>query len=263
MQQNIQYYSDLLNDDFAQTSIKPQPLPRTFKYVRKNFLWRIWANFVYYIIAKPFFLIASKIKYHHRFANKKVIKQSKKSGLFIYANHTMVSGDAFTPNIVFPFKRNYVVVSKEAMSIFGTRILLQQLGVIPLSDKLSHKKQIIKTMEYRLKEKASITIYPEAHIWPYYNKIRPFDNSSFKYPVLFNTPVYAMTNCYQKRKHSNKPKVTTYFDGPFYPKENLSKQENALYLRDEIYKAMNDRATTYSTYEFIQYVYQPKEKDTI
>lgn len=262
MKQRVQYYSDLLNDDFSNTDIEATTLPKTFKYVRKNLFWRMLANFIYFLIAKPALFIANKIRYHHRFANKKLIKTTKMEGAYIYANHTNKGADAFIPNILFPFKRNYVIVSPQAMSISGIKILLQQLGVIPLSDKLSDKKQILKTIDYRIKQKATITIFPEAHIWLFYNKIRPFAETSFKYPVKIKAPVYAMTNCYQKRRFGKFPKIVTYFDGPFYPKPELSNQENAQYLRDQVYEAMVKRAEKYSTYEYIKYIYKPKEKDT-
>lgn len=76
-------------------------------------------------------------------------------------------------------------------------------------------------MEKRLKQRRVICIYPEAHIWPYYTGIRPFTEASFRYPVRYDTPVYAFTNVYKKRKHLFTPKITTYVDGPFYPDKTL------------------------------------------
>ena len=182
------------------------------------------------------------------------MKAAKKTGAIIYGNHTMLLADAFVPNRIFAFKRNYIVVSPETLSIKGIRTLLGWLGAMPLSDKLSLKKKFLKALEYHLNKKKIITIYPEAHIWRYYTKIRPFDDTSFKYAALFDKPVFALTNCFQKRKFGKKPKIITYFDGPFYPKPELNTRENAAYLRDLVYNAMVERAEKYSTYEYIKYI---------
>ena len=97
----------------------------------------------------------------------------------------------------------------------------------------------------------SITIFPEAHIWPYYTKIRPFKNVSFKYPIEYNTPVFCVTNTYQKRG-KNKVRITTYIDGPFFIDEKLSKKENQQKLCDEVYNKMVERSKL-SNYEYIEY----------
>ncbi len=261
MKERVRYYSDLRNDDFSETNIKATPLPDNYKYIHKNVLWRFFAGVVYYVVAKPILFSLTKIRYHQRFANKKLIKQAKHTGAFIYGNHTSKAADSFVPNILFPFKRNYIIVSPEAMSIKGIKTLLQQLGAIPLTDKMHLKKDFLRCIKKRIEQKSLITIFPEAHIWLFYNKIRPFSEVSFKYPVITNAPVYALTNCYQKRKFGKFPKVVTYLDGPFYPKEELSKDENAVYLRDLVYQAMVERSSKYSTYEYIKYIYQPKNSD--
>lgn len=256
----IYYYKDLKNDDFSGTNITVKPLSDKYKYLHKNPLWHIPANFVYFVIAKPLFWFITKFICHQRYANKKLMRQAKKTGAIIFGNHTTLLADAFVPNLVFSFRRNYIVVSPETLSIKGIRTLLAYLGAMPLTEKLSLKKKFLKALEHHLDKKKLITIYPEAHIWPYYTKIRPFDDTSFKYAALFDKPVFALTNCYQKRKFGKKPKIVTYFDGPFYPKPELNTKENAAYLRDLVYKTMVDRAEKYSTYAYIKYVQITEEE---
>lgn len=64
-------------------------------------------------------------------------------------------------------------------------------------------------------------IYPEAHIWPFYTGIRPFPDTSFRYPVQQKLPVFCLTNTYQRRGKSHIPQIVTYLDGPFYPDAEL------------------------------------------
>ncbi len=98
-----------------------------------------------------------------------------------------------------------------------------------------------------------IAIYPEAHIWPYYTKIRPFDEKSFRYPVDFDKPVFSFTNTYQKRKFSKKPKMVTYVDGPFFPDASVPKKARQLKLRNEVYDAMTKRSQA-NNIEVIKYL---------
>lgn len=94
-------------------------------------------------------------------------------------------------------------------------------------------------------------IYPEAHVWPYYTKIRPFGEAAFTYPVIENTPVYSFTVTYHKKRI--RTKMICYVDGPFYPKNNLSQKEASKALRNEVYEAMVRRSKK-NTYEKIKYV---------
>ena len=93
-----------------------------------------------------------------------------------------------------------------------------------------------------------ITIYPEAHIWPKYNKIRPFLSVSFSYPSKLNAPCYTKTTVYKATKNG-KTKPVIYFDGPFYPNMNLPYKERQQDLRDRIYNQMQERTLTSQTDE--------------
>ena len=85
-------------------------------------------------------------------------------------------------------------------------------------------------------------IYPEAHIWPFYTKIRPFTESSFRYPIQNKCPVMCFTNTYQKRKFGKKAKIVTYIDGPFYADSSLKRKAQKVELRNRVYEAMVERS---------------------
>ena len=102
-----------------------------------------------------------------------------------------------------------------------------------------------------------IMIYPEAHIWPFYTGIRPFPDTSFRYPVQQKLPVFCLTNTYQRRGKSHIPQIVTYLDGPFYPDAELPAKLQKTQLRDQVYEAMGKRAQN-SNMEMIRYI----KKDT-
>lgn len=70
----------------------------------------------------------------------------------------------------------------------GSGTIIEMLGAIPVPGNKTAMKRFLEAIQKRIEQKSSITIYPEAHIWPYYTKIRPFKDVSFQYPItLRNT----------------------------------------------------------------------------
>lgn len=103
-------------------------------------------------------------------------------------------------------------------------------------------------------------IYPEAHIWPYYTKIRPFIDGSFGYPVKFNAPSIPIITVFKKRKFFKKPKRVILIGKYVMPKEDLKVNENKKYVRDEIYKEMCELASKYNQDEYIKYIKVSEEE---
>ena len=246
------YYTDPLNDEFSGITKNTITVDKDFKYISKNPFWRIASFLIYRIILTPFAYFHCKRKFKYKIENRKVFKQHKDEGYFVYANHTLVGGDAFFPSIANAPRKPYIVVNADNVSTKGTKNFIMMLGAIPVPTKLSGMPNFIKTIKTRWAQGHPIYIYPEAHLWPYYTGIRPFTSTSFKYPAELNSPVYASTTTFQKPKRGRAPKVTIYIDGPFYPDPDLSVKENQQKLRDEVYNAMLERSKN-STYEVIKY----------
>lgn len=252
--QRVIYYKDELNDDFAGNNIKRKTLGENFKYVHTNWLWKIFEFVLYYAVASPLVYLIQKIYTRQKFVNKKVFKKVKNEGYFIYSNHTQYMNDAYIGALSNWPKKCFVIANPDATSIKGIRALVQALGVIPLGTTIREMKEMLGCVNTRINEKKAIIIYPEAHIWPYYTKIRPFSYESFKYPVKLNKPIFVLTNCYQKSKIFKRPKVVTYVDGPFYPNKELIINDAAKELRNIAYDTMTKRVTENSNYEYIKYI---------
>lgn len=258
MKKKTFYYADELNDDFANTVKKINPLPKKYRYVSKNPFSKLFSFFIYRMVARPAVWVYMKIKFRHKFVGKKALCKLK-TGCFLYKNHVAVAGDAFIPNVMCIKKRNYIVTGKETNSLTVILPLLRALGNIPLGQDNAQNLAMIKCMRERVEQGASVTIYPEAHIWPYYTQIRPFVDTSFHYAVTLKTPVFCATTCFQKKKLGKTPRIVTFIDGPFYPKEGMKRDEAARYLRDCCYETMCARAAEHSTYA--AYEYRKKEGD--
>lgn len=249
----IIYYEDELNEEFSTAVIKAKKIDERYKY-EHNLLWEICSYLVQNIFSMPIKIGYEKIKFKLKYVGKEKLKKSKKQGYFIYANHTQPFADTFIPSVGNYPKRNFLIVNPANVSIKGAGHLIEMLGAIPTPDNKTAMKNFLLIIEKRIKNNNSITIYPEAHIWPYYTKIRPFKDVSFKYPININVPAYCMTNTYQSYgKHNNKIKIVTYIDGPFYPNNELNKKEAQKELRDRIYNQMVERSKN-SNIEHIKYI---------
>ena len=135
---------------------------------------------------------------------------------------------------------------------FGVSKILGSINEVYVG---KEEKDLHDVIKERIDKNCSITIYPEAHIWPYYTKIRPFKSVSFKYPVEMKKPVFCITNTYQKRgKDKDKVRIVSYIDGPFYPDENLETvREQKEDLRNRVYETMVKKSRN-SNIEIIKYV---------
>ena len=253
MKERVVWYRDELADDFAGTHIRTKPLRPEYRYVHTGPLWRAASFFLYRLVALPLIWLFVKLAYGQRFRNRRVLRAVRGSGAYVYANHTNACLDAFAPNLLDWRRRCYIVVGPDAMSIPGLNDLIEMLGGIPLGSSLRQKDEMRRCVETRVREKALVAIYPEAHIWPWYTGIRPYSAASFAYPARDGAPVYAMTNCYEKRPLCRRPRVVTWLDGPFFPDLALPLAERRDALRSACLAAMRSRAQKYSTCEYVKY----------
>ncbi|MCQ2317703.1 MAG: 1-acyl-sn-glycerol-3-phosphate acyltransferase [Bacteroidales bacterium] len=236
------YYYDEVHDDFASNSIVAKPIPEDYEYFPKSRLYRIIEPVAYYFIA-----VIIKICYGLRLVfpikNKKVLKErrDRKKGYFVFANHTNAINDAFAhPGTAFP-GHCYHIVHPDGISIKGLSTFLRMIGLFPRPEKRKTYLTFYNSIEKAIGKGRSIVIFPEAHIWPKYNKIRNFPDVSFYYPVKLDAPCYARTTVYKKRRDGS-TKGVTYYDGPFYADQKLPFKEAQKDLRDRIHKKMTERA---------------------
>lgn len=257
--EKVIYYSDELNDEFSGADITPRKIDENYKYIHTNVMWNICSFLLQNVLSLPIKYLYSKIKLKTKYIGKEKLKDYKKQGYFVYGNHTQVFADTFLiSNALFP-KINYYIVNPENVSMKVLGNVVQMLGAIPIPGNKSAMKSFLDTIEKRIKQGRSISILPEAHIWPYYTKIRPFKSVSFKYPVQLDTPTFCVTNTYQSYgKNNDKVKLVSYIDGPFFPDKELKtmkeKQEN---LRNQVYDCMVERSKN-SNVEVIKYIKEQK-----
>ena len=254
MEKKIIYYENELEDEFSSAKINAITIDENYPY-KHNKLWDFCSFLIQNIISMPIKYFYVKWKFHIKLVGKEKFKVCKKTGYFIYANHTQEFADTFIPSLANYPKRNFFIVNPENVSMKGLKKLVPLLGAIPIPQNVKGFKNFLKVIDECIHKGRSITIYPEAHIWPYYTKIRPFKDTSFKYPVELDVPIFILTNTYYRNKKYEKANITTYIDGPFFPNKNVSKKDAQKELRNIAYEKMLE-CSKKSTYEYI--IYQKK-----
>ena len=254
MEKKTIYYHDLVNDDFAVNRTKNYQINDDFKYIHKNIFFRFFSFILYHIIAIPIFFFILKIKYRVKVYNKKAIKPLKKTGYFVYMNHTQNIIDAFMNQTLLFKKKGYLIANNSVYSLKGIKTIVNMLGCLPTPNNMVQSKKLFDAIKYYIDKNKIVVVLPEAHIWPYYNDIRPFLDHGFIFPATLNKPIVTATVVYRKNKNENKPPyISIYVSNPIYPKSNVSIKENQQYLRDESYKFMKEMVTKNNSYEFVHY----------
>lgn len=256
------YYSDELNDDFANNNIKTMQLPPDYAYFKKNPLRRAWAFFLYHVIALPVVFILQKTVYAEKTVGRKKLKPYRKNGYYIYGNHTRAMGDAYMPALTAFPKKAYIIAGPDAVSIPAVRPIVEDLGAIPLASDISGKTAFRSAIRRHAELGHIVAIYPEAHIWPGYTGIRHFRDGSFRYPVEFDKPMFTATCTYHKRRILPGARTVLYIDGPFFADKSLDPREARSRLCADAYEAMSKRAasSTYSPNAFVPIEKKPEDE---
>lgn len=260
MKKRVIYYQDELNDEFSTAQITPKRIDGSFPYDQNTLSRKVGHVIWYRLLARPIGYLYLKVVYGHQIKNKDVLKKAKGQGFFIYGNHTNAGADALIPSMVSYPVDTYVIVHPNNVSMPVLGKITPCLGAVPLPDSVDATRNFTRTIKDVIGHKKSVMIYPEAHIWPYYTKIRPFTDASFRYPVQTQVPVFALTNTYQKRRFFGTVKIVTYMDGPFYADSSCTAREQKQQLRDQVYQAMIARSKN-NTVEKIQYIKMGQEND--
>lgn len=251
MKEKLRFYREF-SDDFEIAPDQDMKLPEDYEYIRTDVMSKLKSKIIY-ALAVVFGGLYVRLFLHVKYRNRKVLKEAKSCGFFLYGNHTQPVGDVFIPALAVLPKRIYTVVSPSNFSLPVIGKILPYLGALPLADTPKGMKKFTEAMEERLKDDKVITVYPEAHVWEYFTDIRPFPEGAFRYPVKFSRPSFSMTVTYQKKRIGKKPKAVVFVDGPFYPDESLSPRMRAKDLRDRIYETMVMRSKA-SNLRYIEYI---------
>ena len=244
----VRYYSDF-TEDFERSADQDYTLPDGYKWVKTGVFARIASALTYgfWLFVSWFYL---RFRLRLRVRGRKNLK-GVKGGVFVFGNHTQPVGDVFIPaHALFP-RRIYTVTGTANYGIPVIGKILPYLGALPVTGTVDGLRELTRAMEIRLSQGHPVVIYPEAHVWKYYTGIRPFPDTSFRYPVKFGAPSFAMTVTYRKSKIRRRPVTEVFLDGPFFG-EGTGTRDKTADLCGKIRAVMEERSKN-SDIEYIEY----------
>ena len=145
--EKVLYYSSETKDDFAGNAIEHKDLPASYEFFFKNPIARAAAFLLYYLVGLPFGFFFQKIVYREKIVGREKLKPYRKTGYFLYGNHTREAGDAYCPGrIAFP-KKAHIIANADCMNIPGIRFMVKAFGAIPIPLSLAKMKAFVKAVE--------------------------------------------------------------------------------------------------------------------
>lgn len=248
-----EYYTSF-DTDFAGKNLKGKKLSKNYKYVRHGFLHSVWHFICYRCFATPLAFFHRVFIGHEKIIGKEKLRGFEHRGYFVYANHTQSASDAFLPNLaIFP-KRGYIAVSPKNFSLPLLGKSLYYFGALPVPDGRQALRDFSFAISERISEGAAVVIYPEAHLWLYATKLRPFGDAAFTYPVRCGAPSFTFTRVY--KRHGRGYRTELYIDGPFYPNTAQDARSARRELCETVREQMEKRCAL-SDVEIIRYERKP------
>jgi 1-acyl-sn-glycerol-3-phosphate acyltransferase len=245
--------TDALEDDFGVASryVRTRKIDESYRYVHRNPLWQLASALLYYLLAPLVGLVLIAL-FQVRFTNRSAIRRA--GGCYTYANHTHWM-DVFMPFLLAFPKRAYVITGPTAVSIPVVRHLVAMLGGVPLNTTAQGKQAFRARLADLVRRGHPVAVFPEAHMWPYYNGIREFRPYAFTYPVHDQVPVVGYVLTYRRRRwlRSGRPAMAVTVDEPLAPERWQGANDPKRVARDHVHAFMCATVRDQASYGWIQY----------
>lgn len=252
----VVYYRDEKNDDFSPTHqrIATRAVPADYPY-RRGPLFRLASAALYRLVAVPLVWVYCKLAFGLRVKNKKALRRLG-GACYLYANHTSMTLDAFLPALLSFPRRGEVLVGPDAVSLPVVRTLVALLGGLPLPGCAHGMAALWERLAFAAQKGRNVLIFPEAHIWPFYNGVRPFADTAFAYPVRLGLPVVAAAVVWKQRRFFKKlpPRAEVHLSDPFYADAALSPRAARRALRDDVHDFLCRTVAKEKSFAYIQYI---------
>lgn len=243
---------------FNKTKKKKIVVDDKYKY-KKNWLVLTWQFILYYFIAKPLFLIYGRIFLGIKVYGKENLKNIK-GGAITVSNHVHYLDFSIATNFIGGIrKRTHVVAKKDNFDVPFAGKLMSGYGCMPLPETPKANINFYKQVTAYLKQGRYIHLFPEASMWPYYNKLRPHKTGAYHFASKNNVPVVPYVIVFRESKGFAKlirrrPRMSVYICKPLYTNLTLTSKQQNLDLQTRTIKEMEEVIKCHPSYEFFKYI---------
>ncbi len=233
------------NDPDAHKLHLPTPfiykVDENFAFINKNIFFRIGSTVLFYLVAIPLLDIVARLWFGLRIKGHKKLRYIK-GGAVTVTNHIHLLDPPMVAFGLFP-KKAHMATLRATFEIPVIRWLVRMLGGVPIPETPKALNSFMESMRQELVAGRIVHFYPEASMWPWHDKLRPFKNGAFNLAIRSGVPVVPMVFKFRKawwpfsliRK---KPLVTLEVGDPQpLPSEGSDKQRIHI-LRDQTFECM-------------------------
>ena len=234
-------YTNLKGDEQVTHNWAPLSfeIKNNYNYVLNNPLFKLISN----ILSLPIFIILyiiDKIFLGFCVINKDKIVKDK--GFVSISNHIHYLDCTLIGLIYYPNRVHYPTI-EENFKIPFVRKLIRLLYAMPIPKDRIKKDRFYLQINKAFKDKFILHMYPEAAMWPYYDKIRDFKYGAFKIAVDANVCVQPIKFVFTKsnalyRLYKKKKRICAVVLDPLYPNMKLEYRDRIKDLRDRTYESM-------------------------
>lgn len=208
-----------------------------YQYVPSGKIFGFFSHMIYYGVAVPVMYVLTKLIYDLKIEGKENI-QSLQTGAVSVSNHVLFL-DCAMVGLAMDDKKVYYTTLEDSFKIPVVRKLIKLLRAIPIPKEAKNKPHFMLALDNILKNKEIVHFYPEASLWPYYDKIRNFKTGAFRFAIRNDVPILPMVFSFRRpngirRIFKKKPDFTLTILEPIRSKE---KKDD---LREEINELKND-----------------------
>ncbi len=218
-------------------------IDENYEYVSKSKIFSLLSNGLYYGIAFPILKILMKIVYDFKIEGKENIRNLKEGAVTV-SNHVLFL-DCAMVGLAYGLKKVYFTTLEGSFKIPFVRKLIKLLRAIPIPESVKNREYFMKAVDNVLKEEKSVHFYPEAALFPYFNKIRHFKNGAFDFAVRNNKQVVPMVITFREPKgirkiFKKKKDVTLTVLEPIKPPEKGNTKQKIEALKNQVYNEMKN-----------------------
>lgn len=213
-----------------------------YEYVPKGKIFNYFSNMLYYGIAVPIIYIFTKFAYDLKIEGKENL-QKLETGAVTVSNHVLIL-DCAMVGLALEDKKVYYTTLEDSFKIPFVRHLIKLLRAIPIPTESKNKPYFVKALDRILQNGDIVHFYPEASLWPYYNKIRNFKTGAFRFAIRNKVPIVPMVFTFRRpnemrRAFKKKSDVTLTILEPIkYEGEETKKDIEE--FKKQVYDTMQD-----------------------
>jgi len=182
------------------TNVLRPKVDKNFEFENRNIFYRIWQN-ILFGFAKMVVPTMARAKYgRFKIKNKKTLKQFRKKGVVLVANHAHYFDGALIYAKMVGWHKIKFIMQGDILGISFLGKLLLALGGHPTADDIGGAIKSYRKLEEYLHRDKTLLVFPEGSVHPYESEIREFNTGAFKIAQSANAPIVPIVLTFEQEK---------------------------------------------------------------